>query len=324
MQVPLEALKQWLDSNRSSANAYLLLTALTQETIKRSASPDPAQREFDALELAQAAGLDGCDEYEPAKEKVDRAGIPKYFEAREAAVVEHFMELGLTQAVRPRKRSTGGKHRALWFLEFYDLPAIAPTDPSSDPEQTDPAPDPNRVRYEQDPPGSVKPAWWARVLFSGGSAAPRSPRGVLWALLIVAGVVEVLLCILFLWAISQQKRPALTSDLMGALFAIAWAVGVWRFQLEPLTRLLDDRLIMAGDFWVGMDEKPAQLEMTREEDRKVIRLVRYHAVCPICSGTIDLRYSSGPNRSRIVGCCEEAPHDHVYSFDRVTRHGERL
>ena len=52
--------------------------------------------------------------------------------------------------------------------------------------------------------------------------------------------------------------------------------------------------------------------------------LRYSAVCPICAGTLELRYSQSPNTRALVGCCNEAPHDHVFSFDRIGRTGSRI
>jgi hypothetical protein len=320
----IECFKDWLDSSRSDANAHTLLSALTQETLKRCESADPAQREFDAHELAQAAGLPDCDDFEASKQKVERAGLAKYFEARTARAEEYFRGRGLSQGLRPAKRSTGGKHRAQWYLEAYELPSSAPAVPASIDEPDDRVPSTDVVRYDFAPPGSVKPAWWAQPLFSAGSAVTRSPRGVLWAALFFFGIAEILLCLFLLWVFSLLHRSIQTSDLVQVIGLTGYAWLTWRYHLEPLIRLLDDRMIVAGEFWAGMNEKPAQLELAKEGDRKVIRLVRYTAVCPICAGTIELRYAQGANTRRIVGCCDEAPHDHVYSFDRVSREGKHL
>lgn len=324
MREQVEVFIRWLEAHRASANAHTLLLALARETLKRCDSPDPEQREFDALALAQAAGTDDCSDFDDAKARVDRAAPLKYYGTRVAQAEEYFRQQGQTRAVRPMKRSPGGKHRAQWYLEPYDLPPVASADEPVIPTVDEPPSHQESVRYQQAPPGSVRPAWWARVLFTQGAAVTRSPRGILWAAVLIISLAEILLCLGLFLLFNYAHRPLQTSDLVQVLGLSAYAFMAWRFQIQPLIRLLDDRLIIVGDAWVGIDENPAQLELVKEDGKKVIQLVRYTAVCPICAGTLELRYSQGPNRRRIVGCCDEAPHDHVYSFDRVTRAGYRL
>jgi len=42
------------------------------------------------------------------------------------------------------------------------------------------------------------------------------------------------------------------------------------------------------------------------------------------AGTLELRYAQGPNPGLLVGYCREAPLDHVFSFDRISRMGRRM
>lgn len=70
-------------------------------------------------------------------------------------------------------------------------------------------------------------------------------------------------------------------------------------------------------------KNPVQLDMAKDDAHRYIRLVRYWAVCPICAGNIELRYGHGPNHRHIFDCCSEVPTKHVFTFDRVTRMGQR-
>lgn len=88
---------------------------------------------------------------------------------------------------------------------------------------------------------------------------------------------------------------------------------------------IDDRIALATELWVGWGEEIAQLELGLDENkRRRLQLVRYSAVCPVCAGTVELRYAQGANRRRLVGCCSEVPHEHVFTFDRILRTGRRL
>jgi hypothetical protein len=89
--------------------------------------------------------------------------------------------------------------------------------------------------------------------------------------------------------------------------------------------LVEDRIIPASEGWVAWKEESAQLELARDSDgKRRLQHVRYSAACTVCAASIELLYAQGANKRRIVGCCTEAPQDHVFSFDRVLKTGIRL
>jgi len=93
---------------------------------------------------------------------------------------------------------------------------------------------------------------------------------------------------------------------------------------STLVRLFDDRIVLAYEPLTNIKEKSAQLELLRDGDLRIIRLVRYTASCPICGVTIYLEDGAPDFRRRLVGRCYESPREHVFSFDRVTRRGRLL
>lgn len=315
MRELVECLQAWLDANRADGNAYALLVALTSETLKRADSADPAQREFDAEDLAAAAG--GPAGFDAAKRWIDRAKFERFDAARQTSIEQRFRAAGFSQALKVTRRSPGGKHRAVWYLEPYNLP-----EPEEQMAQAD---GPLSIEYDLTPPGEVKAAWYAKVLIGAGSFVTRSWRGLLWAAVALSLVVYLLVIFLTGLGYTSVKRPVQTSDLasMVTLAVVGWVV--WRTSLRPFVWLVEDRIILATELWVAWNEENAQIELaTHESNRRRLQLVRYSAACPICAGKIELRYSQGPNRRRLVGCCSEAPHDHVFSFDRIRRKGSRI
>ena len=122
---------------------------------------------------------------------------------------------------------------------------------------------------------------------------------------------------------SRIQRPLTTSDLIIALMLIAAAGLFWRYLVRPWVWLVEDRIVPAGELLAAWSEAPAHLDMAKDDKHRYIRLVRYGGVCPVCAGTIELMYGRGANSRRLFGCCAEAPHDHVFTFDRVTRIGYR-
>lgn len=62
--------------------------------------------------------------------------------------------------------------------------------------------------------------------------------------------------------------------------------------------------------------------MYRNSDKlKVARITEFTAICPICSGVIDLANGKPDQKQPLVGRYREAPHAHVYSFDRMSKQG---
>ena len=324
MKSLLNCLQDWLTKNRSDGSAYSLLSALTTETLKRADSADPDQREFDAEALAPAAG--GPSDFETAKRWIDRARFERFSEARQTAIEEHFRAAGHFQALRVVRRSPRGKHRAVWYLEPYALSEDSPaSDAADDPGEPAAADDAARVRYQFTPPGQVRAAWYARPLIGAGSFVTRSWRGLLWVAALLMPIGYLLFSVLLALGYSYSRRPLQTADLASMLLIAVLGWVVWRISIRPVLWLIDDRIALATELWVAWGEETAQLELALDErKRRCLQLVRYSAVCPICAGTVELRYAQGPNRRRLVGCCSEAPHEHLYSFDRILRVGQRI
>lgn len=324
MKSLLNCLQDWLTENRADGSAYLLFLALTTETLKRTDSPDPDQREFDAEALAPAAG--GPDDFETAKRWIDRAKFERFAEARQTAIEEHFRAAGLAQALRVVRRSPRGKHRAVWFLDPYTLPEDSPAPDSIDTTRATAATNETAsIRYAFAPPGQVRAAWYARPLIGAGSFVTRSWRGLMWVALLLVPMGYLLLSVLLALGYTYSRRPLQTADLASMLLIVVLGWVVWRIWIRPVLWLIDDRITLASELWVGWNEDIAQLELALDENkRRRLQLVRYSAVCPVCAGTVELRYAQGTNRRRLVGCCSEVPHEHVFSFDRILRTGRRL
>lgn len=246
--------------------------------------------------------------------------------ARQSTIEQHFRAAGHAQALRVVRRSPRGKHRAVWFLESYSLDdEVVETEPAGQPVPPDQAAEPLSLQYELTPPGKVRAAWYARPLIGAGSFITRSWRGLLWVAVFLIPVAYLLFSAVVAIAYMYARRPLQTSDIASMLLLTAMAWAIWRISMRPVVWLIDDRISLATELWVAWGEETAQLELsTDENNRRRLQLVRYSAVCPICAGTVELRYAQGLNRRRLLGCCNEAPHEHVFSFDRVSRAGQRI
>lgn len=322
----LRCLSGWLQTEREDVGAYSLLVALTSESLKTAKRTDPALWEFDAQALAMAAERPEADQFLAAKRWIERARPEQFMEARRAAVVSHFRAAGHTEALRLCRRSPGGKHRAVWYWEAYGLPRADDLDSedSSEVQATD-TPDSNHLTYELTSYQHIRKAFGMGLMIGEGRFKIRSPRIIFWLLSLVVPALVFLASAAWLIGGIFQRRPPMASDLSAMVVCIATPIIYWFMSIRPLVWLVEDNIVRVDSAWVGGKEAAAQLEIVRGENQdRYLQLIRYSAVCPICAGTIGLRYSQGPNRRRLVGCCNEAPQDHVFSFDRVTRKGLRF
>jgi hypothetical protein len=116
----------------------------------------------------------------------------------------------------------------------------------------------------------------------------------------------------------------MTGELATMVLFSAFGYALWHLWMRPLVWLLDDRILPAPMLMAAMKEDPSHLDMPKVGAARYIRLGRYSGVCPVCAGSIELRYGASPAHRRLFGCYSEAPQEHVFSFDRVTRKGNRV
>lgn len=322
----------WVDQLHASGRGPAALRALASETLKRVESPDSEQRQFDAIDLAQAAEPGKEWDYDQAKQWLANAKLSQFVDARLEDMSGFFRDRGHLDILIPQKSETAGRHRAQWFLKVQPLPI--------DPQESDlltpvpavsaekaAAPDSrlDDMVYEYTGPGELRlsPVGWL-LLGRQGSAPTRSARGLVWVGIVLV-IALIFLAILFaIWAMGHLQRPVMTADLASLVMLVATGLIVWKFWAQPLTWLLDDRITLAPELLTAFSEEPCQLELPKDIKVRHIRLVRYSGVCPVCAGQIGLRYGDGAEARRLFGACSEAPQDHVFSFDRVTRKGRRV
>nr|WP_305909434.1 hypothetical protein [Methylomarinum sp. Ch1-1]MDP4522343.1 hypothetical protein [Methylomarinum sp. Ch1-1] len=128
----------------------------------------------------------------------------------------------------------------------------------------------------------------------------------------------------FGWLGLMAPRPITTRELTAFISIFAFPYIVWIIFIKPWVRLFDDRIVVAPDLLVALEEKSAQLELFRDGDLRMIRLVSYTAPCPICGATVHLDKGEPDYSRRLVGRCSDSPREHIFSFDPVTQKGSVL
>lgn len=145
-------------------------------------------------------------------------------------------------------------------------------------------------------------------------------------------LVLLLLPLLFCWLVIVQVVAALTaSSALGgkslissvaSLIAVFWAT--WA-TAGPLFALGTKRIVLAP-WWMQSvdDDQLLEIRSPPRYQAKSIKAVRYTTTCPICGAKAAAKSGGWEFRGRIVGRCDDAPVEHVFSFDHVTRGGKRL
>lgn len=322
----LPCFRDWLAAQRDETQALTLLRALADESFKVARSADPHQLEFNALDLAQACNWPEQDDFGAASSKVKNAKLDKYISSRTVDREAFFAQRGLQHALRVCKRSPSGRHRAHWFLEPYALaPAADIVDTHADNDSVELGSDPEEfhIEYDYAAAGTVKPSWVARLLFGDGWFPTKSLRGLLFLCIGIAPLACVAVLMALVWLMLSATRPVTTSDLVFLIFTAGIGWVLW-MSARSLWWLLADRIVPASEVLLSWREDPAQVESFKGGRARLIGLVRYSATCAVCTAAIELRYGEGHERRRLFGCCVEAPQEHVFTFDRVTRRGRRI
>ena len=311
----IQCLIDWLNKEPSDEKPHRLLRALANESIKK-VSFEENKRRFTADELVAAA--QEIPVPVDAKKWIDWPGsFSAYWQTREPQVIDFARQQGLQFYPKPERISTKGGpgNFATFCIRAIPIPEISDEEKAAQSQQ-DRETGQHQAYYETTSPGEVKASWLVKWLFRDGQIHLRR-----WHIgLILIGVSVVALSYVS-WLALTVPQPVTTRELTLFLSIFGLPYLVWIIIIRPWVRLFDDRIVLAHDLLVNFKEKPAQFELLKDDELRLIRLVRYSAPCPICGATLYLEDGAPDYPRRLVGRCHESPREHVFSFDRVTRRG---
>lgn len=181
------------------------------------------------------------------------------------------------------------------------------------------------ITYERKDSSNIQMSWLAKLILTNGELRMKSFKGfsfmifiilLFYALIAITALIAVV--IIFL---PQQKQVSLWGTFI-LLLAPVVLYTIYRDIIQPLGKLTINRVGKVPDFlFLSPIEDEADLEMYRKGDSSYARLTRFIATCPICTAPIWIADGRPDQKTPIVGRCREAPHAHVYSFDRITLKG---
>jgi hypothetical protein len=316
-----QCLIDWLEENKSDVKAHRILRALAEESLKNSKEEGNSHISLDTL-IASATKNPPTD---PKKWLDWNDTVLKYWQAREYQIIQFAKKRNLGFYPKPERISTTGYYQSVYRIKPEPLLEIS-DEASSEPSQeqlNEANGKQSTVHYQVAENGEVKPAWGVQWLLHDGEVrlSKRRMLAIFFGLLMLFA--SVVAFSYLSWIVLSVPKPITTRDLTTLISIFVVPYAVWLFLIKPWLRLFDDRIVPAPELLVSFKEKSAQLELFKDGDLRLIRLVRYSAMCP-CGATIYLDDGSPDYPRRLVGRCYDSPREHVFSFDRVTQKGTVL
>lgn len=243
-----------------------------------------------------------------------------------------FIDLGYKPTIVTSPSGGGSKNKTLLWMEIQaikneavehiDEAALVNIDTDDDIESID---DISSITYERKATSDIKPSLFTKLFFRQGELKMLSFKGILLILmLLLSFFLDILIAIYAVFVVMLMNEIPNLKLWQAFLYAILIPVAYlnWRYFFLPLYSLPFERVIKAPMFFANVNVDNADIEMYRDADRlNVARVTEFTATCPICSGTVILAQGKPDQKQPLVGRCREAPHAHVYSFDRMTMKG---
>jgi len=240
----------------------------------------------------------------------------RYYPEIEARLIELARQAGL--GFYPVLEKDDGKP-AFYRLAAKEIPASEEVSATN--EEVVPA---GTIIYKRDL--TLKLSLLGKLIFEDGLRWTASKRwGFLtWQLFFfLVAAILVLLAWFVLW---HRTTPLTGQDIVLLALAIGFPVGAYK-HFSGVFRLFDNRIMLASEWFLSWKELGATVEINRSKDLdgpSTIHVHRYSAECPVCGWMVKLDNGEPDFPGRIVGRCEENPREHVFSFDRSSKQGQRL
>ncbi|MDH4562886.1 hypothetical protein [Pseudomonas sp. BN411] len=297
----LEAVKKGLEAAPSSGKAADVVAHLVSETL------DALRRGLECADFERRQIVYGCLPTSKASEANPKTWVP-HITQLQRVLAAHSERVELLLMNRGGRGNTGTYR--LQLVTSAGEEDVAPANAEAAAFVS--------IRYVRSSINGIKPFFLVRP-FLNKELKNRSWRGLVFLLgfvllgALVTGVVPILLLLALVYGTATIELKQIVS--LALLFVVSW--GVWRQVYRPFFQLIDDRVVKAPAWVIGLMEDPCELEMHRQEDGQWTRLVRFQAECSLCGGAVELRPGTPDHRYPLVGRCGNSPHAHVYSFDRM-------
>lgn len=315
----LQLALEWLDREGGEQRNARVLRELIEATVTALSRGDaPPEKDTTTLRdlLQRLDGNKGAAWSKPVRAKE----LANWWDARAEQLRQTCSVHGCGWTPRLVVKIGGGRGLpSRLSFEFY------PTDDNeSEAGTTASEATPTLVRYQMDP---AKPALWLRLLVGSRPFPVQSWRGYLLLGTAVLDMSLIVLIWLGTYASWTRDQPITTAVLAQLGVALLVTAGLWWFS-KPVRQLPTQRVTIAGPSFLALSELHGQLRTMPAPGRQLksreFAVVRHWGICPICSAEVDLDSGGNAFPDRLIGRCNDAPLEHVFSFDPVRLVGEPL
>lgn len=166
------------------------------------------------------------------------------------------------------------------------------------------------------------PGFLARI-FAEGLLLKGWRRFAYIAVLLIPVLAMLVLALSFV--INVLFYDSLTKNQMGSFLTNSLAFFTIAITIYPMLSLKTKGILLAP-WWMQSDDGERLLEFRKPPRfaEKTIKAVSYSATCPICGAKVIAKSGGLEFFGRIIGRCDEAPVEHIFSFDYITRQGSWL
>lgn len=147
------------------------------------------------------------------------------------------------------------------------------------------------------------------------------------AMYITALLIPMLIMLIyaFVFIVNLAFFDLQTKNQLGSLitnFLVFFTIAI---TVYPMINLKTKGILLAP-WWMQSEDEARLLEFRKPPrfTEKSIKAVSYSATCPICGAKVIAKSGGLEFFGRIVGRCDEAPVEHIFSFDYITRQGRWL
>lgn len=323
----------WSQSNVIHVSLLRALLRLSQR------QPEQVEIGFDAWELAEVIGevrsskWAAGDTRDGVAEKVRthwKTLVGKTWPQKIEGINQYFRDVGLDCTPQLRHKEGGGQGNPTRY-GFSIQPLSAADELLDEAKELIPVTDKSPGETVVDPSGNgrisyicedVEDASWLARTFAAGVLLQGWPRLLLSATLKTGILLLALVALLVPLTVFSTGSISNAADAVFALVIVAFAF--WR-TLGALLMLHRERIALAP-WWMQSvdDDRLIEFRCPPRFQENAIKAVRYTAKCPLCGGRVVVRSGGMKHGWRLVGCCEETPQAHVFTFDHVLRTGDRL
>lgn len=232
-------------------------------------------------------------------------------------IVDDFLKIGCIPIFK-KLLSEGGRNKpSYYWLEVEKI--------DSDIEILDKQNTLNKIYYEHRDKSLVKLSIIAKIFFDKNHELEMmSVKGILLLFILIGSffIDLIIIALLFMSMFVIYEFLKIGSFIIPTLLfllLIGLFYTLYSFYL-PLSNIVINRIVKAPQLFRNWNYDNAEIEFFGKEKGykyNIARITEIRSVCSICTAPILLMSGKPDQSAPLVGWCIEAPHAHIYSFDRV-------